>query len=330
MTFTPAWWLRNPHAQTLWAPLLRKRPDPHCLRERVELPDGDFVDLFWHGARRPGRPLVLVLHGLTGSAGSHYVRGLQHTLKQRGLASVAMHFRGAGPEANHVARMYHSGDTADLDIIVRALRQRGYANLMVAGFSLGGNVLLKWLGEQGDKAGIRRAVAVSVPFRLDVVADTMNQGTSRLYRNHMLGELKASLKRKLEWARQHEADVHRQLSALGDTDRHQTFRAYDDAVVAPLNGFQGADDYYERCSSRHFLRGITVPTLIVHALDDPLMTPDVVPTAQELPVNVTLELFERGGHVGFIAGHNPLRPVYWLDGRIADYFTETLGTTRTG
>jgi predicted alpha/beta-fold hydrolase len=226
--------------------------------------------------------------------------------------------------------MYHSGDTADLDVIVRALRQRGYANLMVAGFSLGGNVLLKWLGEQGDKAGIRRAVAVSVPFRLDTVAETMNHGPSRIYRNHMLGELKATLKRKLEWARQHAPATHQQLSALGDTDRYQSFRDYDNGVVAPLNGFDSADDYYERCSSRRFLRDITVPTLLVHALDDPLMTPEVVPGPQELPVNVTLELFERGGHVGFVAGHNPLRPVYWLDTRIADYFTETLGTSRAG
>jgi predicted alpha/beta-fold hydrolase len=330
MSFTPAWWLRNPHAQTLWAPLFRKRPDPHCLRERVELPDGDFVDLFWHGARRPGRPLVLVLHGLTGSADSPYIRGLQHTLKQRGLASVAMHFRGAGLEPNHVARMYHSGDTADLDFIVRSLRQRGYANLMVAGFSLGGNVLLKWLGEQGDKAGVRRAVAVSVPFRLEVVAETLNQGASKLYRNHMLGELKATVRRKLEWARQSAPDVHQQLANLGNVDRHQRFRDYDHEVVAPLNGFGSAEDYYEHCSSRRFLPSVTVPTLIIHALDDPLMTPDVVPSPSELPVNVTLEVFERGGHVGFVSGANPFKPVYWLDGRIADYFTEPLSPGRTG
>jgi len=185
-SFKSAWWLNNPHLQTLWPALLRQPIKNLMLtRERFELPDGDFVDLEWSGEGE--KPLVLILHGLEGSIESHYAKGMILALNQQGWRAVFMHFRSCSGEPNRLPRSYHSGDTGDLDVIVRALRAREpRVPLAAIGFSLGGNVLLKWLGETGENNPLVAATAISVPFELHKTITRINQGFSRIYQKHLL------------------------------------------------------------------------------------------------------------------------------------------------
>lgn len=318
--FKPAWWLANPHAQTLYPIFTRHLKAPIDKSERFELPDGDFIDLAWavNGLSNDS-PLVIFLHGLGGDVNSKYVAGLLNAFNQCGWRGVLMHFRGASPEPNRFAKAYHSGDTADLDVFLRALKKREpKTKKAVVGISLGGNVLLKWLGEQGTQSLVEAAVAVSVPFKLGLVADRINRGFSRIYQTHLLERLRCVYKRKLE---QHPDDL---PPACRNLDTLQCFWTFDENVTAPLHGFQHVHAYYRESSSGQYLVGIATPTLIIHALDDPFMTPDVVPKAEELSKDITLELSLRGGHVGFITGQVPGMPVYWLDQRIPQYLREYL------
>jgi uncharacterized protein len=315
--FRPAWWLPGGHLQTLWPNLARPRPRLRLRRSRWELPDGDFLDLDWTFGDSPAT--VLLLHGLEGSSGSHYARGLARALSERGYRVAIMHFRGCTGETNRLDRSYHSGETEDIDLVVRRLRRENPAGSLAAvGYSLGGNVLLKWLGERGPDAPLSAAVAVSVPFELSLAADRLARGLSRVYQSKLLGSLRRKTLRKFA----------RRPSPL-DLDRVarlRTFREFDDCVTAPLHGFAGADDYYARCSSRRFLKSIRTPTLVLHALDDPFMTPEVVPSPAELSPQVTLEIGPHGGHVGFVSGP-PWHPVYWLEERIPAFLDSHLAHT---
>lgn len=323
-TFQPSRWLSNPHLQTVYPALLRCPEQLSRRRERLELPDGDFVDLDWHG--NDELPLAILLHGLAGSSRSGYVLGLQHNLAAHGIASVAINFRGCSGEVNRLARCYHSGETEDLDHVYRTVRQRFPSRCLAAvGFSLGGNVLLKWLGESETPPALFAAVAVSVPFVLSECANRLDSGLSRLYRAYLLRELKRYMATKLRYFQEHglasEAD---KLLALGDLRPIRSFWQYDDQVVAPLHGFADVRDYYRRSSCRQFLPFIRTPTLLIHAVDDPFMTADVVPKAHELPPGVELVLQPAGGHVGFVANASNLRPEYWLDRCIPAYFLSRL------
>lgn len=262
---------------------------------------------------------MLLLHGLEGSSQSAYLQGQIRALQATGVQSVVMHFRGCSGEPNRLPRTYHSGETEDLDRVVRWLRRhwperpRG-----VVGYSLGGNVLLKWLGERGYDAPVSAAVAVSVPMELAACAERMERGFSRIYLWRLVGSLRRKVLEK--YARSPTPlDLDRVRHARG-------FREFDNLVTAPLHGFSSADDYYRRCSSRGFLAGIRRPTLIVHALDDPFMTPSVLPDASSLPRHVTLELSPHGGHVGFVEGAGPLglRPDYWLERRVPAFIIHQL------
>ncbi len=311
--FRAAWWLRNPHLQTLWPTWRRRRPPLPIRRERLETPDGDFLDLSWVSAA--AGPRVLLLHGLEGSLRSHYAAGLLQSLCAAGFQPVLLHFRNCGEQPNRLARSYHSGETGDIDFVIRRLAADGRPLSAAVGISLGGNALLKWLGEQGERAPLATAIAVSVPFLLADAARRLDQGLSRIYRRHLLTKLRASYRRKFS----------RIPSPLQvDLEQLHTFRDYDDQVTAPLHGFAGVDDYYGRCSSRQFLRRIRVPTLILHARDDPFMFPATCPGPRELSAAVTLELAEHGGHVGFVAGPWPWRPRYWLDERILEHLKHYL------
>jgi len=313
--FKAAWWCRGPHGQTLWARLARRPPHVALWRERLELPDGDFIDLDW--TEKGSGPIVIVLHGLEGSSDSPYARGLLRAIERRGWRGVVMHFRGCSGEPNRLARSYHSGDTGDLAFLVTTLRRREpRAPLATVGFSLGGNVLLKWLGKAGGVTPLRAAVAVSVPFVLHGAAERLQQGFSRLYQWRLL----RSLRRTVDAKRRHmELPLKiRDLSTL------KNFRDFDEYVTAPLHGFDSADHYYTVSSSRQYLGGITVPTLLLHARDDPFMTESAIPRPDELSESVTLELSPHGGHVGFVAGIWPWRPRYWLDERIPAYLARYL------
>jgi predicted alpha/beta-fold hydrolase len=322
--FRPPWWCRGAHVQTLWAPLLR-RPEPGPIRrQRLELEDGDFLDLAWSASRPAGAPrgLALLLHGLEGSLRSPYAAGLLRTLQGRGWRACLMHFRGCSGEPNRLRRGYHSGETGDLAAVTRYLAQKEPSlPLVLVGFSLGGNVLLKWLGELGATRtppphhDLRAAVAVSVPYSLGAVASRLDTGLSRLYRRYLVRRLQRSYRRK--FIRRNDAPA-----ALEQLPTLSTFRRFDDRVTAPLHGFAGVDDYYRRCSSRRYLRHIRVPTLLLHAADDPFMSPDVIPREGELATAVRLEVSAHGGHVGFVYGRAPWRPRYWLEERIPAFLEQ--------
>ncbi|WP_041071085.1 hydrolase [Thiolapillus brandeum] len=311
--FRPAWWLPGAHLPTLWPSLFRHRPPlPQLMKERLELPDGDFLDLSWNG--NPTAPIVLLLHGLEGNLHSHYARPLLKRLAEAGYLACMLHFRGCSGEPNRLPRSYHSGDTADLQTVIRHIRDsRGRPVHAIIGFSLGGNVLLKWLGEQGADAGITRAMAVSVPFLLDQAADRLNQGFSRVYQKHLLNSMKRKYREKFS----------RMPSPLNiDLNQINSFREYDEQITAPLHGFAGADDYYQRCSCRQFIPGIRIPTLILHDRHDPFMWPQTVPGDQELPENVVLELTRGGGHAGFVCNTTLPHGAYWTDRRLLEWLEE--------
>jgi predicted alpha/beta-fold hydrolase len=259
---------------------------------------------------------VLVLHGLEGSSDSHYARGLLATLVRHGWRGVVMHFRGCGGQPNRLARGYCAGDTADMAYVVDWLRRRAPdAPLAAVGYSLGGNALLKWLSEAGADIPLRAAVAVSTPFVLDSTARRLQQGFSRLYQFHLLHALKRGYRAKFR----HRSDGPVALAALATI---RDFYAFDDRITAPLHGYAGVHDYYARASCRPGLRHIQVPTLILHALDDPFMRPEAIPETGELSPSVRLELSPRGGHVGFVAGRWPWRAHYWLERRIPAFLAE--------
>ncbi|MEE8119635.1 MAG: hydrolase [Gammaproteobacteria bacterium] len=315
--FEPAWWSKNRHLQTLLPNFFRQRPSVQTRRERLELPDGDFVDIDWVGGASHG-PLVIVLHGLEGSIDSRYAAAILNRIVDNGWRGALLHFRGCSGEPNRLERSYHSGDTGDFDFFLRQIREQDRQFPIGAlGYSLGGNVLLKWLGETKDaRQLLTTACAVSVPFQLNLAADAMHRGFARIYETMLLNRLKRSVITKFK--------DNNSTFSLPSSQTMKSIRDFDDRVTAPLNGFASAEDYYSRCSSRQFLRSITVPTLILHAKDDPFMTPETVPDAEELSDSVTLELSERGGHVGFVRGTFPFRPHYWLETRIPEHFRNYL------
>lgn len=325
--FQPAGWLRNRHMQTVFPslPLLRL-PQPPLSREMLELPDGDVTAVDW--LVEPPRtadssPLLVVLHGLESSAKSTYARQLLHAAAERGWRAAVLHFRDCGDYRNRLPRRYHAGETSDIRYFLRKLRTDGYEGpLIAAGYSLGGNVLLKYLGESGADTPLLAAAAVSVPLNLHAASKALSTGLSRFYQAHLLRRMKRAVRRKFN----------RHTTAF-DWDkgmRATTFADFDDAVTAPLHGFSNKDDYYDRCSSARFLAAIERPTLIINALDDPFMTPDVIPDQGRLSSSVTLEVSERGGHVGFIEGGLPWRPQYYLPKRITGFLETELGNPQAG
>ncbi|MBF0471085.1 MAG: hydrolase [Gammaproteobacteria bacterium] len=325
-TFTAAWWCRNPHLQTLTAALFPPpKPLPHHQRERFETEDGDFFDVDRFD-RDNSRPLVILLHGLAGSASSPYILRLHHTLDQAGFSTVALNLRGCSGCSNRLARSYHSGDTADLHQLYRSIRA-SYPQRRVAavGFSLGGNILLKWLGEQGDHLTLDAAAAVSVPYDLALCADHLDKGLSRFYRNHLITLLQRGVAEKLDLSHSPlPPDQIQRLRQLGDLSSLRSFNQFDHQITAPLNGFMSGADYYRRSSCCHYLGAITTPTLLIHGEDDPIVPARSLPLADQLPKCVTLELSRKGGHVGFVAGESPLRPRFWLNQRITHFLNHQL------
>lgn len=316
--FKAAWWLKNAHSQTIYARFAGRRRTVKVRQERFELPDGDFLDCTWSG---DAGPIVLILHGLEGSADSHYAKGMLQAAAENGWRGVVMHFRSCGQEMNRLARGYHSGDTADLAYYIASLQVREPTTPIVAvGYSMGGNVLLKWLGETGSSNPLQAAVAVCVPFELHKAAENLTKGITRLYQNYFLGPLKAKVLQKIT---SHQLAWHpQQIRAI------RSVKEYDHIITAPMHGFASGMDYYLSSSSRYYLSGISVPTLVIHAKDDPFMTDDILPEPHELTDAVQLEVHERGGHVGFVAGGNPFKPIYWLEQRVPAFFSNFLNATK--
>ncbi len=317
-TFRPAWWLPGPHAQTVAGRLLRRPRPPRFRRERIETPDGDFVDVDVVDDGPANGPLVLLLHGLEGSSRRGYAILTYRALAAQGLRAAGLNFRGCSGEANRTARLYHSGETEDLRFVLGALERRTGAPVHAAiGFSLGGNVLLKYLAEEGDAARLRAAVAVSVPYDLGAGADVLDGSfMGRFYSRVFLKSLVAKAEAKAPIAGER-MDLIRGRAA-------RSFRTFDDAVTAPLHGFAGAHDYYSRSSSGPLLERVRVPTLLVHAADDPFLPPHSIPrtAARDNPF-LRLLLTDAGGHVGFIGGQ-PWSPEFWVEREVSRYLAAAL------
>jgi predicted alpha/beta-fold hydrolase len=304
--------LRNPHLQTLWPVLFNHRPQPLLRRERVELPDGDFIDLDWCGDGNG--PLLIILHGLEGSSRSHYARSLLQAASDRGWRAAVMHFRGCSGSPNRLVRGYHSGETSDLAYMIELLRSRAPGNAIFAvGYSLGGNVLLKWLGESGAAAPLTAACAVSVPFDLATSAGRLETGLSRFYQAWLVKQLKRSVRRK---AAQMTLPVD-----LAPVLRARTFREFDDAYTAPIHGFADADDYYRRSSSLNSLNNIRIPALLLQAADDPFYRADAIPTPAQCSPVVRRLVTDHGGHVGFVCAGD--RSSTWRDRTILGFLNDS-------
>ncbi len=311
--FHPAWWLRGPHRQTIWRRLFGGGPPPPYRRERFETSDGDFVDLDWLEPenRYGNRPLVIALHGLEGSSQSNYVIGLLREAARRGWDGVAMNFRSCSGELNRRPRFYHSGETGDLDEVLSSLiKRRPGRSIGLVGISLGGNVLLKWLGERNDNVpeSVLAAVAVSVPFDLSAAAYRVDHGLSRIYGQVFLCTLKEKALAK--------ATLYPGLLNPDEVAAIRSFAVFDDRVTAPLHGFADAHDYWTRASATPWLGAIRRPTLLINASDDPFLPAACLPrdaVAQSLWL--TAEFTDHGGHAGFVEGLRPGAVSYWIDRR---------------
>jgi len=316
VSYAPAPWLPTGHLMTVFANVARPFPRPHGARERWELSDGDFVDVDRLAGTGPDAPVLVVCHGLEGSSRAPYVRGLAAAARARGLAVLAMNFRGCSGAMNRLPRLYHSGETGDLsEVVSRLAAERPGRPVLLAGFSLGGNVVAKYLGERGDglPAEVRAAAAISVPFDLAACARALDGPGFwfRLYRERFLRRLR---KKALAKARR----FPRAIDAAAARSA-RTFALFDDRVTAPLHGFAGAEDYWARSSSGRYLGGVRRPLLALASADDPMVPAASLPIeAAGANPRVTLEVLPAGGHVAFVSGP-PWRPSYWAEGRVLDF-----------
>jgi uncharacterized protein len=316
------WWLPGPHAQTVGGRYLRARPRLAVRRERIEAPDGDFldIDLVEPPATGASTPRVMLLHGLEGRATSGYALATYTALQRLGVAAVGLNFRSCGGEPNRAERLYHAGETGDPRHLLEWMRARWPdAPLAAIGFSLGGNVLLKLLGEMGAEAAgsLRAAAAISVPFDLDAGARHLERGVSRFYARYFVRSLRRKLRRKPAWA---EGRVDRERVRAA-----RTFPEFDDCATAPLHGFRDVAHYYAESSSARYLPGVRLPTLLLQSRDDPFLPADALPL-EAVRGNpwLRLELTDAGGHVGFITGGAPWRPDFWAEERAARFLYDHL------
>jgi hypothetical protein len=284
--------------------------------ERWDTPDGDFVDI--HRLAGPqGAPHLLFLHGLEGTIRSHYVSGFFNEALRRGWTADLLIFRSCGDEPNRAPRFYHSGDTADLDFVLdRLLETDPTATFVLAGVSLGGNVLLKYLGERGHTLSprIRAAAALSVPYDLELGCRYVSHGFSRVYDRHFVRSLREKAIEKL--------DRFPGLFERAQLERAQSLYEFDEAVTAPVHGFASAHDYYSQSSALGFLDRIRIPTFLLSATDDPFLPRTVLDRVRAIAAtnsSLSLEFTAHGGHVGFVAGAVPWRPFYYAEWRVCQF-----------
>lgn len=322
-------WLRGGHLQTIYAALAAACPRVEYHRERWKTPDGDFIELDWLASAQTAsvaaapapqpthtRALLVLFHGLEGDSSSPYARALMAAARDAGMRGVVVHFRGCGGQLNRLPRAYHSGDSPEIDWILRRLRNaHGTAPLYVCGVSLGGNAVLKWLGEQNLAAAsvITGAVAVSAPVDLTAAGNALDAGFNLLYTRNFLRTMKRKALRKLE-----------QFPGLYDRQallRVRTLRAFDDLITAPLHGYRNTDDYWLRASSKPWLARIAVPTLLINARNDPFLPAAALPGADDVSPFVQLDTPAEGGHVGFVSGRFP-GALDWLPRRLLCFFAD--------
>jgi predicted alpha/beta-fold hydrolase len=325
--YQPSPWLTNPHLHTVWGRLFRRPPALPYHRERWETPDDDFVDLLRLPAGGHDSPTFLLLHGLEGSTRSHYIGGTLQRAWQIGWQANLLFFRSCSGEMNRQRRSYHSGETTDLDFVVRTLlAQRPGAPLLLAGVSLGGNVLLKWLGEQGDRirGRVAGAAAVSVPFDLARSCRHIDATAGRFYSRRFLKTLRQKALAKIS-----------RFPGLADPDRVRgaaTLWEFDDAFTSVVHGFADAADYYAQSSSLRYLPSIRVPTLLLSARDDPFHPPEILDEVLDVVRSNSYlfpEFVPRGGHVGFVEGPLPWATSSYCERRVVEFAASHLPMSRS-
>lgn len=306
--YLPPFFLFNAHLETIYPALLRRVALTRYTRERIDTPDDDFLDIDW--LRKGYDRLAILSHGLEGSSTRAYVKGMAKALHDRGFDVMAWNFRGCSEEMNRQRRFYHSGATDDLDTVVRhASETRGYQAIYLVGFSLGGNLTLKYLGERPASPAIRRAVAISVPLDLRTSCHKISRPSNRIYANRFL----RSLKRKIRIKAQLRDDIDPSM-----LEGIRTLEEFDDRYTAPLHGFESALHYYEQCSALRFLNSITTPTLIINTRNDPFLSEECFPIeAVRQHRFVDLEVPSRGGHVGFTQFNK--NGLYWSEQRAVEF-----------
>lgn len=317
--YSPAWWIPGAHLQTLWGKLFRRQPPAQANLIRWETPDGDFLDVYRISGEH-GAPRLLVLHGLEGTIRSHYAQGLLNEAARRGWAADLLIFRSCGAELNRTKRFYHSGETGDLAFVIdRIISEFPRTPLALAGVSLGGNVLLRYLGEHGVglPPELTAAAAISVPFDLARSSARINRGFSRLYQKFFLGSLRRKAREK--------ARLFPDLAPVEAIESLRTLADFDNLITGPLHGYRDAFDYYARASSLPVLKDIRLNTLLLSAVDDPMLPREVLDEVRDIAVRnpaLNLEFAAKGGHAGFISGSVPWRPFYYAEYRACEFIAE--------
>jgi hypothetical protein len=325
--FAPAWFLPGPHLQTIWGRMVRPRQTVRFRRESLTTPDGDELLLDHVDAALDPPVHFILLHGLEGSSYSVYMQGVLSVIARHGYSATAMNFRSCARDPRDLTRMipnrrprfYHSGETGDFDFVVRTLAARMPRKKLVAfGASLGGNMVLKWLGEHTNEPLVSAAATLSVPYDLGAGSRHLEKSAAgRFYVGSFLATLRKKIARPDIASR---IDVQRVLRA-------KTFWDFDDHGTGPLHGFRDADDYYTRSSSIHFVGRIATPTLALNAQDDPFLPPDVLPKVKALASpSVDFRTTATGGHVGFIGGAAPWRCEYWAEELVVRWLLEKAET----
>lgn len=305
--FRPPWWGRNPHLQTLLPILLRRRVKLNCYWQELILSDGDFIDLAWFPQSTPQsqQPLILIFHGLEGSAESPYAIGMQQALAAEGWVSCVVHFRGCGGRVNRQWHGYHSGAYQDAaEAIAHCRKTFPSSPLAAVGYSLGGNMLANYLVKVKHHPLVA-SVIISAPFQLAACSERINRNFSKFYQWYLLHHMKRNLLKKM---------AHHENSPLNpeQVNSWKTFVDFDSGYTAPAHGFKDAADYYSQCSALPLLKQINYPTLVIHSADDPFMDHRVIPTHKELSPHIEYYLFNKGGHVGFVDG-TLRQPRFWLE-----------------
>lgn len=311
MDYRAPWWLPDAHSQTIW-PVFVKEPLPNYRRERWDTPDGDFIDVDWIEGP-PSAPCLVLFHGLEGSSRSHYAGSLMRAVAKLGWRGAVAHFRGCSGEANRLPRAYHSGDSEEIDWVLHRFAATSSGPLFACGISLGGNALLKWLGERGDEANfVKTAASICAPIDLAVANDVLTRGFNRVYTWHFLRTL---VPKAIVRDRQFPG-----LVEVGCIRGARSLRDFDDVVTAPLHGFRDAADYYARSSAKAFLGGIRVPTLMINSGNDPFLPVSALPKPAQMAPAVQVEVPANGGHVGFYETTAKGGP--WLPQRLMRWFSD--------
>jgi predicted alpha/beta-fold hydrolase len=311
--YVPPAWLPGGQIQTLYAYLATSKPKLIYRRERWDTPDGDFIDIDWMDGKID-TPLVVLFHGLEGNSQSPYALHLMRVVQQKNWRGAVVHFRGCSGELNRMPRAYHSGDSVEIDWILRRMKMMAADRpLYSVGVSLGGNALLKWLGEQQQDAKkiVQAAASISAPIDLMAAGNALGSGFNMLYTRHFLSTLKRKSLLKLQ--------QHPGLFDGAAMLRSRDLRAFDDIVTAPLHGYKNTDDYWTRASSKPLLKHICVPTYLLNARNDPFMPESALPHADEISSFITTEFPAGGGHVGFVSDGFPGH-LRWLPNRLMDFF----------